>query len=98
MPAAGEALVVKLAARIPDDGSLRVVPVECLAVCDRPCTIAFAAPDKWTYLIGDIDPEHDSDDIILAAKRLSGSPAPVLALADRPSFFRKGVIGRVPSV
>ncbi len=97
-PSPGEALARALLARVPGDGSVRIEPVDCLAVCDHPCTIAFSARDKWTYLVGGIDPDHDLDDILLAANRLAASEQPVLALADRPAFFRKGVIGRIPPV
>ena len=34
-----------------------VQPVECLSVCKRPCTVALAAPGKWTYVVGDLDRE-----------------------------------------
>jgi (2Fe-2S) ferredoxin len=45
-----------------------VQAVECLAVCKRPCTLAFAADGKWTYLIGDLDAEDHLDDIVSAAE------------------------------
>ena len=92
----GQALVARLLANLPDDTRVKVEAVDCLAVCDRPCTIAFSARDKWTYLVGDIDPETDFDDILLAANRLAASDLPILAMADRPPFFRTGVIARVP--
>lgn len=92
----GEALLTQLLNRLPRETAVTLQPVDCLAVCDRPCTIAFSAPGKWTYVIGDIDPETDAEDVLRAAAQLAASDQPVLALADRPPFFRKGVIGRVP--
>lgn len=94
----GETLLARLLDRLPRETAVTLQPVDCLAVCDRPCTVAFSGQDRWTYLIGDIDPETDADDILLAAARLAASDQPVLALADRPPFFRKGVIGRIPPV
>ncbi len=32
------------------DTPIELVPVECLSVCKRPCTVSFAAPGKWTYV------------------------------------------------
>lgn len=96
--APGEALIARLVERLPCDDRIKIQPTDCLAVCDRPCTIAFSGRDKWTYLIGDIDPKTDFEDILLTINRLIASDQPVLSLAERPAFFRKGVIGRVPPV
>lgn len=92
----GQTLFLDLSARLLHHTSIRIEAVDCLAVCDRPCTIALGGPGNWTYLIGDIDPHADLDDILLAASRLAQSHQPVLALADRPPFFRRGVLGRIP--
>jgi predicted metal-binding protein len=70
--------------------------VDCLAVCERPCTIALAAEDKWTYLIGDVDPLAHADDVVGAARKVSAAPNGIVRLRERPPFFRKGVIARVP--
>ncbi|WP_319633667.1 DUF1636 domain-containing protein [Pelagibius marinus] len=84
-------------AEIPD---INVAPVDCFAVCDRPVTLAFRAaggdPERWSYLIGDADPERDLADILAAARAVADSPHGVPAIEDRPPFFRKGVIARVP--
>src|SRR3546814_11356895 len=76
-----------------------MAPVDCFAVCDRPVTLAFQAVDgsaRWSYLIGGADPGHDLADILAAAQAVAASPHGVPAMADRPPFFRKGVIARVP--
>jgi predicted metal-binding protein len=74
---------------------ITVRPVECLAVCKRPCTLALAAADKWTYVIGDLTLEH-SDDIVAAAIAFQRSPNGIVPWSERPQPFRKGVIARVP--
>ena len=53
---AGAALYDALASasRRPQD-DVALAPVECLSVCKRPCTVAFAGPGKWTYVVGDLD-------------------------------------------
>ena len=47
------------ARRSPDPSRMKAsrAPVECLSVCKRPCTVALAAPGKWTYVVGDLDRE-----------------------------------------
>lgn len=87
------ALEVELSAQ---DEALRILPAACLAVCDRPVTIAFQSPGRWSYVVGDIDPEADVADVILAARAVARSPSGVPAMSERPPFFRKGVICRLP--
>ena len=76
--------------------SVTVTPVECLAVCKRPCTVALAGADKWTYLIGDLDPDTHAEEIVAAALSFAASENGIVPWRERPASFRKGVIARVP--
>lgn len=95
---AGRRLYEALVAAASDRSDISIAPVECLAVCDRPVTLAFRATEgtRWSYLIGDADPAADVSDIIDAAQAVAASPHGVPAMDDRPPFFRKGVIARMP--
>jgi predicted metal-binding protein len=73
-----------------------VAEVDCLAVCTRPCTLALAAANKWTYLIGDLEPEAHVDEIVAAVKSFAASENGIIAWRERPPSFRKGVVARVP--
>lgn len=93
----GMRLIDRLSARLGGEGSDIVIrAVDCLAVCKRPATISFLAPGKWTYVIGDVDVEAHVDDVIAAARAYADSETGVVAWKQRPMFFRKGVIARVP--
>lgn len=94
-PSAGRRLFEALQAAASDDPAIDVAPVDCFAVCDRPVTLAFQAADRWSYLIGDAG-EQDLADILAAARAVAASPQGVPAMGDRPPFFRKGVIARMP--
>jgi predicted metal-binding protein len=77
-------------------GAADVLPVECLSNCTRACTVAVAAPGKWTYVVGNLDPEQDVDDVLHFA-RLHGASADGLTLwRQRPVHVRKNTIARVP--
>ena len=89
-----EALQSRLAST--DPRRIALVPVECLSVCKRPCTLALAAPGKWTYVVGDLDRATHADDIVDAATRYAGAPDGIVAWRERPQSFRKGVISRTP--
>ena len=95
-PAAGRRLFDALRARCADLPEVEVRPVDCLAVCERPVTLAFQATGGWTYIIGDADPSRDLDDILAAARAVGAAPHGIPAMDDRPPFFRRGVIARVP--
>ncbi|MDP2375518.1 DUF1636 domain-containing protein [Reyranella sp.] len=96
----GHGLVEMLQARLRDGGQtgVAVTPVDCLAVCKRPCTVALAGADKWTYLIGDLDPDSHAGEIISAALSFAASENGIVPWRERPASFRKGVIARVPPI
>ena len=96
----GRDLVEALQARLKDDGqeSVVVTPVDCLAVCKRPCTVALSGADKWTYLIGDVEPDRHADEIVAAARSFAASENGIVPWRERPASFRKGVIARVPPI
>lgn len=77
-------------------GETDVQPVECLSNCTRSCTAAVAAPGKWTYVVGNLDPEQNVDDVLQFA-RLHGASADGLTVwRERPVHVRKNTIARVP--
>ena len=90
----GARLYAALSARA--GGAFEIVPVECLSVCKKPCTVSFAAPGKWTYVYGDLLPGL-SEDIILAGARLyDAAPDGVITWKLRPDALKKGVVARIP--
>ena len=95
--AAARALVAAINDRLAgqETEGITVRPVDCLAVCKRPCTLALASADKWTYIIGDLTPAN-SHDVVAAALAFQRSSNGIVPWSDRPLPFRKGVIARVP--
>ena len=91
----GAALYDALAARLGGE-SIALRPVECLSVCKRPCTVALAAPGKWTYVVGDLSLKTHVEDIVTAARRYAAAPDGLVPWRERPLPFRKGVISRTP--
>jgi predicted metal-binding protein len=92
----GLGLASALGERLAGKAGISVEAVECLAVCKRPCTVAFAANGKWTYLVGDLDAETHLDDIVGAAESYAASANGIIPWKERPIPFRKGVVARVP--
>lgn len=92
----GRGLADALKERLSDDTRITVTPVECLAVCNRPSTIALVGDDKWTYLIGNLETETHLDQIVESARAYRLSENGIIPWKERPEAFRKGVVARVP--
>lgn len=93
-PRAGARLLEALAAS--GDDALDLVPVECLSVCKRPCTVSFAAPGKWTYVYGDLLPEAGVPLVREAARLYADTPDGLIPWKLRPDAIKKGVVARIP--
>jgi predicted metal-binding protein len=75
---------------------IQLKAVECLSVCKRACTIAVSAPDKWTYVIGDLDPARDMDALSDYLDAYARDPNGTPPLKQRPAAIRSGTIARIP--
>ena len=73
-----------------------VKPVDCLAVCKRSCTVALSGAGKWTYVVGDLSPDTNAQDVVDAALSYGATANGIIPWKQRPQSFRKGVISRVP--
>lgn len=86
----------KSANQITTDG-IDIAPVDCLAVCKRPATIAFTASGKVTYVFGDLDPETAAQDVFAGAAVYGQSQTGLMAWRERPLALRRGTIARIPA-
>jgi predicted metal-binding protein len=77
------------------DRALKIVPVECLSNCNRACTVALAAPDRWTYVYGDLGVDT-APDILRGAALYAATPDGLVPWRERPEILKKGVVARVP--
>ena len=77
-------------------GVITVTPIECLAVCKRPCTIAMSGSGKWTCVVGDLDPEQHAGDVIAGARSYVAAKNGIIPWRQRPLSFRQGVVARIP--
>jgi predicted metal-binding protein len=75
-----------------------VVPANCLSNCQRGCSAAVSGSGKWTYVIGDLDPDQHAGDVIAFARQHRAHVEGVPEWRDRPEHVRKHIIARVPPV
>jgi predicted metal-binding protein len=79
-----------------DTRELNVVGVECLSNCQRGCSVAIAAPGKWTYIVGALDPDQHVGDVMAFARLHQASVDGLTVWRERPAHIRKNTIARVP--
>jgi len=94
-PRPGARLYAALAA-LPVDPAITIEPVECLSVCKRVCTVAFAAPGKWTYVYGDLPAEGAAEIILEGAQLYAQAEHGLIPWRLRPAVLKTGVVSRVP--
>ena len=94
---AGARLHRALSARAGErSASVQIIPVECLSVCKRACTISFAAPGKWTYVYGDLPADTGAEVILDGAALYTATTDGLIPWKQRPEALKRGVVSRVP--
>ena len=69
---------------------------QCLSLCPRPCSIALASGEAWTYLFGDQDPATSVTSILECVSIYLKSDRGEMPRSARPAGLRESVLGRVP--
>jgi len=74
--------------------------VRCMSQCKRPCIASFSAPECFTYVFGDLDPDRTDhvDALFEFASRYSSSSEGFLARTERPEALRASILGRFPPI
>ncbi len=93
---AGRRLLDALRHDVGGDPSIDLVPVECLSVCKRPCTVSLAAPGKWTYVYGDLPPDAAAPVILEAARLYARTSDGLIPWKQRSEAIKKAVVARIP--
>ena len=83
------------AAGLPED--FGISGTACLSGCTRPCTVAFVADGKTSYLFGDIDPQENLDALVEFAKLYRAREDGMTRFNERPDVLRGKCLARIPS-
>ena len=75
---------------------LRLLGVECLAVCREGCAAAISMPGKWSYLLGRLTPDKAAD-LLTFAGSYRGSRTGTVMPSRRPASLADTVLGRMPA-
>jgi predicted metal-binding protein len=80
---------------------LAIESVQCMSACSHACVVAFTAPNKFTYVFGDLSCDADnlsatSAAVLDCASLYCQKPDGVMPWAERPETLKKGIIARIP--
>jgi predicted metal-binding protein len=90
-----DAMAPVIQARAPE---VKVRAVQCLGVCKRPATIAVSAPDGYTFVFGDLEPESGAAAVAAFARSYTMGDYGFVPWAERPELLRSRLVARIPSV
>lgn len=91
----GQAADLGRAAGLPED--FGISGTACLSGCARPCTVAFVADGKTSYLFGDVDPNEDLSALVEFARLYRARENGMTRLDERPGVLRGKCLARIPS-
>lgn len=74
---------------------IEVAGVECLSVCSRPVTVAVTSPGKWTFVLGDIEPDRDVSELIECLGLFGRADNGIVPWRARPATLKR-VVTRIP--
>lgn len=97
-PCLGPDLIAGLAASDTLPVGFQVIGTACMSGCVRPCTAAFRAPGKATYMFGDLDPATDCDALIEFAHTYVAREDGQTRMMERPKLLRRKTMGRIPAM
>jgi predicted metal-binding protein len=72
--------------------------VQCLGVCNRPVTVAVSAPNGYTFVFGDLDPQNGPAAIAEFTRLFQSADYGFVPWAQRPEVLRTRLVARIPSV
>jgi predicted metal-binding protein len=70
--------------------------VQCLGVCKRPGTIAVTAPDRYTFIFGDLQAETSAAAIAAFVKSYARANLGLVPWRERAQVIRRGLVARIP--
>jgi predicted metal-binding protein len=80
-----------------DSDQLDIQPAGCLWTCDRPCSVAFVAPGKFTYHFADLSLESAQALLEFSNLYIDSEDGYVLP-ANFPELIRSKLLVRIPPV
>jgi predicted metal-binding protein len=75
---------------------INIKPVRCLAGCKKGCTLSLWHKDKWSYIIGNLTPDLNEQDIIYGFEEYKKTTDGKIPFSRRPNAFKNQSLARIP--
>ncbi|MGF0524458.1 DUF1636 family protein [Agrobacterium pusense] len=79
-------------------GQFEVTGTACMGGCDQPCSVAFRAPEKASWLFFNLDPVDDVADIVRFAQLYAALDDGWCRSIDRPGKLADNILARLPAM
>lgn len=90
----GQSLLDATRTAIASGASVRAV--QCLGVCKRPGTVAVTAPDRYTFIFGDLQGEAGAAALAAFVKSYANANFGLVPWRERAESIRRGLVARIP--
>ncbi|MDQ8729722.1 DUF1636 domain-containing protein [Bradyrhizobium sp. LHD-71] len=90
----GQSLLEATRAAVGTGATVRAV--QCLGVCKRPGTVAVSAPDRYTFVFGDLEGEAGASAIATFVRSFAQTAYGLVPWRDRPELIRRALVARIP--
>lgn len=96
----GKDLIETLSAALAEGGlaHVSVAGAACMAGCSRPCTVAYQADGKASYLFGDIEPARDVETLVAFARQYGELEDGWCSSLQRPDGLKGKTLARMPAL
>lgn len=96
----GADLIETLSAALAEAGlaPFEVAGAACMAGCTRPCTVAYQADGKASYLFGDIEPARDVATLVAFARQYGELDDGWCSSPQRPEGLKGKTLARMPAL
>lgn len=93
-------LIETLSAALAGDGAapFEVAGAACMAGCSHPCTVAYQAEGKASYLFGDIEPARDAATLLAFARQYAELDDGWCSSLQRPEGLKGKTLARMPAL
>ena len=95
-PSGGQRLLNQLNADL-SDPAIQIQPVRCMGVCSRSCVVAFAAPNKLTFVLSGLTPASVPELQEFSQQYISQHNGNV-PFKQRPEAVKQGIVAVLPAL
>jgi|UPI000568C1B3 predicted metal-binding protein len=78
--------------------AIRLKPVRCMGACSRACVVAFAAPDKLTFILSELSPTQSIPELLKFSSQYIACSGGKVPYKERPEAVKRGIHAVLPSL